>query len=244
MPIRDHYRPPDEARLPWESLHTAWIGELAGRLNAILPQEYLALDARHVGRLIEVDIGAFESGVIGPYPGPNGVGGGAAVAPAVYAPPVAAGDFPVEFPDVTELKVFADRYGRTLVGAVELVSPGNKDRGGAREGFVAKCVAYLAAGVSLVVVDVVTDRHAVLHNDIIRELGGPTALELPDEPTLYAASYRPLKRGDRGAIQVWPAAFRVGDSLPTMPLRLVGDLFVPVELELTYTEACRRRRLI
>ena len=38
--------------------------------------------------------------------------------------------------------------------------------------------------------------------------------------------------------------FNVGDTLPTMPLRLIADYFVPVELELTYTEACRRRRLI
>jgi hypothetical protein len=29
-----------------------------------------------------------------------------------------------------------------------------------------------------------------------------------------------------------------------MPLRLIADYFVPVELESTYTEACRRRRLI
>jgi hypothetical protein len=28
-----------------------------------------------------------------------------------------------------------------------------------------------------------------------------------------------------------------------MPLRLIRDLFVPVELELTYTETCRKRRL-
>ncbi|MBX9581036.1 MAG: hypothetical protein K2X87_12065 [Gemmataceae bacterium] len=244
MPIRDHFHPPDAVRLPWESLHTGWIAELAGRLNSLLPPEYIALDTRHVGGQLEVDVGAFESGVVGPHPGANGAGGGVAVAPAVYAPPVAAGDFPVEFPDITELKVFAERYGRMLVGAVELVSPGNTDWGGARQGFVAKCVAYLTAGVSLVVVDVVTDRHAVLHNDIVRQLSGPAALELPDQPTLYAAAYRPLKRGERGAVQVWRTAFAVGDPLPTMPLRLVGDLFVPVELEMTYTEACRRRRLV
>ena len=28
-------------------------------------------------------------------------------------------------------------------------------------------------------------------------------------------------------------------DLPTMPLRLTGDLFVPVELELAYMETCR-----
>jgi hypothetical protein len=29
-----------------------------------------------------------------------------------------------------------------------------------------------------------------------------------------------------------------------MPLRLTGDLFVPVDFEATYMEACRRRRLV
>jgi hypothetical protein len=41
-----------------------------------------------------------------------------------------------------------------------------------------------------------------------------------------------------------PATFAVGDPLPTLPLRLTGDLFVPVEFEAAYQEACRRRRLV
>ncbi len=36
----------------------------------------------------------------------------------------------------------------------------------------------------------------------------------------------------------------VGAPLPVMPLRLTGDLFVPVDFEATYQEACRRRRII
>jgi hypothetical protein len=43
---------------------------------------------------------------------------------------------------------------------------------------------------------------------------------------------------------VWTATFAVGDPLPTMPLRLIADYFVPVDFEAAYTEACRRRRLI
>ena len=31
--------------------------------------------------------------------------------------------------------------------------------------------------------------------------------------------------------------------LPLLPLRLTGDLFVPVDFEAAYQEACRRRRL-
>ena len=35
----------------------------------------------------------------------------------------------------------------------------------------------------------------------------------------------------------------LGDPLPTLPLRLTGDLFVPVDFDAAYQEACRRRRL-
>jgi hypothetical protein len=44
-------------------------------------------------------------------------------------------------------------------------------------------------------------------------------------------------------IEIWPATFSVGDPLPELPLRLTGDLFVPVDFEASYQEACRRRRL-
>jgi hypothetical protein len=56
----------------------------------------------------------------------------------------------------------------TLVGVIELVSPGNKDRPAERLAFATKCASYLAQGVSLIVMDVVTNRHANLHNDIMR----------------------------------------------------------------------------
>ena len=42
--------------------------------------------------------------------------------------------------------------GATLVAAIELVSPGNKDRPEARLAFAAKCVSYLTRGVGLIVV--------------------------------------------------------------------------------------------
>jgi hypothetical protein len=47
----------------------------------------------------------------------------------------------------------------------------------------------------------------------------------------------------RAEIDLWTAPVAVGAGLPTLPLRLTGDLFVPVEFEPAYQEACRRRRL-
>jgi hypothetical protein len=133
--------------------------------------------------------------------------------------------------------------GRRLVGAIELVSPGNKDRTEERQAFIAKCASYLHQGVSVVVIDVVTTRHANLHNELLRWLNAPAGL-LPNDAHLYAATYRPVLRGETPQIDVWAERCTVGAPLPTKPLRLTGDLFVPVELEATYQETCRQRRLI
>ena len=94
------------------------------------------------------------------------------------------------------------------------------------------------------IVDGVTERRANLHDEIVRMMRLPVELRLLPDPPLYAASYRPVIRANRAEIDIWVNAFAVGDHLPTMPLRLIADYFVPVELEATYTEACRRRRLI
>ena len=75
-----------------------------------------------------------------------------------------------------------------------------------------------------------------------RWLNAP-ACQLPDDAPLYAAAYRPVLRNETAQIDVWAQACAVGAALPTMPLRLTGDLFVPVDFESTYQEACRRRRL-
>ena len=66
---------------------------------------------------------------------------------------------------------------------------------------------------------------------------------MTDQASLYAVAYRPVLREERAEIDIWSTKFNVGDPLPTLPLRLTGDLFVPVDFEAAYQEACRRRRL-
>lgn len=242
MPLRDHFHPPIGDRLPWASLHTGWIGELTGRLNTCLPPDYLALDTVRLGTRAEADIAAVEIETGGEAD--DGGGGTAVAAPATtYSPPKPLTSCSYTFPDVAEIRVFTDRGERTLVGAIELVSPANKDRPDKRTAFVGKCLDYLGAGASLVVVDVVTGRHANLHNEIAESLGASDAL-LPDEAAIYATAYRPVVRGRKTQIEFWVHALALGEPLPTLPLRLFADTFVPVELEATYTEACRRRRLV
>lgn len=249
MPLHDHFRLPG-SRLPWEALHSGWLSELAGRVNEHLPDGYVALDRMRIDGGLEVDVGV-EEGYEGSTASPNevngaNVGAGTAVATAraVYTPPGAIGTTEYQFPDVNELRVLSDRGDGRLVGAVELVSPGNKDRGTKHDAFVAKCIDYIAGGACVVVVDVITERRSNLHNEIVARIGGSTALELSEDVFLYAATYRPVIRKKKSEIDVWVNPLAVGSALPTMPLRLVGSLFVPVELEWAYTEACRRRKFI
>ena len=244
MPIRDHFRPPILKRLPWRTLHAGWLGELAARLNAVLPPGFVALESVQVGGRFELDVATYEAEDPDPVEPPNGSAGGVAVAPSVWTPPAATGSFPAVFHDVFELRVYDSDTTGPLVAAIELVSPANKDRDAERKAFAAKCAAYLGGGASVVVLDAVTTRRASLHNEIVRLLDAPAALELPADASLYAAAYRPVRRDEKTLIDLWTAAFKVGDRLPTMPLRLTGDLFVPVEFEDTYTETCRRRRLL
>src|SRR4029077_1639642 len=108
----------------------------------------------------EVDVATFDATPAGA----NGAGG---VAVQTWAPPATTLAFPAVFPDELEVRIFSTRAGPTLVAAVELVSPGNKDRAEARRAFEAKCVGYLSQGVGLIVVDTVTGRTANLHNELM-----------------------------------------------------------------------------
>jgi hypothetical protein len=150
---------------------------------------------------------------------------------------------PALFPDEIEVRVLATRAGATLVGALEFLSPGNKDRPEARRAFAAKCASYLQQGIGLVLVDVVTQRQANLHEELIRLLELPEALRFPSATMLYVVSYRPFRTAESDQVEFWPVPLELGQSLPTMPLTLRGGPTLPVELETTYTEACLSSRL-
>jgi hypothetical protein len=210
------------------------------RLNeAILPGRYYAEAQIHIGSRIEVDVAALEHE--GPRVAPTNGPGGVATAEA-WAPPAPPLVLPTVFPDEIEVEVFDSTRGE-FVGAVEFVSPRNKDRPEARQAFAAKCSSYLQVGVGLVVVDVVTERLANLHDELMTQQGQPETACFPGEVPLYTAAYRPARRKAGDQIDCWPVPLSLGQILPTMPLALRGGPTLPLELELTYAEACRRSRL-
>jgi Protein of unknown function (DUF4058) len=241
MPLLDHFHPPLYPKHPWESFHANWATRIADAITLLVPPEFQVEQQCHGGGRVEIDVATYE---IGPDPESprNGSAKSTQTAPA-WAPATAAYFLPALFPDTFEIRVFSLMSGLTLAAAIELVSPGNKDRPDERRAFATKCASYLHQGVSVIVMDIVTTRRANLHNEMLRLMAMDRQFELPDDGRQYAVAYRPVRRQDRAEIDVWPATFAVGDALPTLPLRLTGDLFVPVEFEAAYQEACQRRRL-
>ncbi len=235
MPLLDHFHPPLSRERHWESFHAAWCGSLADALNRDLPPGYFAEEQTHAGASLEIDVATFEDG----RPGAGGPGNGAATAtrpaPALAVPAVFADDF--------EVRVFATRTGPKLVAALELVSPANKDRAETRRAFAVKCASYLHQGISLILLDIVTERLANLHNETLELLPAAAAGRLPADVSLYAVAYQPVRRAGRDEIDLWPHALALGAAMPVLPLALNAAVSVPVDLEATYRDACRRRRL-
>ncbi len=243
MPLLDHFHPPLHPRHHGESFHSNWATRIADSLNEKwLPPDFIAEESTHAGARVEIDVATFERPAeeVHAEAGDSGV---ATVRRATWSPPAPMQTIAGVFPDSFEVQVFSTIAGMKLVAAVELISPGNKDRHEECRAFAIKCASYLQQGVSVAIIDIVTNRRANLHNELLRLLEGDEKLDLPAEASLYAAAYRPVLRGEQPEIDLWTAAFEVGQELPVMPLGLTSELFVPIDFAATYHEACRRRRL-
>ncbi len=233
MPLLDHFRQPLEARAPWSSISSFWVVALAKRLNSMLPRDrYQAMATVHLGNQLEADISEFEieSGV--PFEQRNGSGG-----LAVLPSPMAVATVEPSFPDEFEIQIKDVRDGMRLVAAIEFISPSNKDRERERTHFISKCLAYLDAGVGLVILDIVTSRSANLHNELMVMVNSPKRAMLPDRPT-YVAGYRCTRNSELCQVETWPYLAAVGRPIPSVPLALKDGPIVQLDLEGTYTEAC------
>jgi hypothetical protein len=223
MPLLDHFHPPLSDDVPWEGFHSAWATMIAGGLNRELPPNCRAIPLTSRGPLVEIDVAAVETIA--------GAGRGASAWEPGKPGLSAALDWSER--DLFEVRV-VDRRGGRLVGAIELISPANKDRPAARRAFAGKCAGYLRMGVGLIIVDVVTNRSHDLHLELLEllELDAPPAEVEP----LYAVAYR-TEQQEKTRLDVWPFRLRVGDSLPTLPLWLSPDVAVPVDLARSYDAA-------
>jgi hypothetical protein len=249
QPLLDHHELRDESR--WQGFHNNWAVKIVDYLNAgVLPAEYRSDSEVRAGVQAVIDVAGLRDAHEGNGHAPSAAAGGTAV--ATYAPPRPTLAAAVDFADtdVYEVKVRLGRWD--VVAAVELVSPANKDRPQSRRLFAGKVGGYLAAGLSVVVVDVNGERSADPHADLCDALGLPPALRWESPSGLSAVAYRPVQGvlpgrfpapDGRVRLEVWPHELRVGESLPTVPLWLAADLAVPLDLDATYAAACRSLRL-
>jgi hypothetical protein len=243
MPLLDHFHAPLHPRRHWESFHTAWAGTIADVLNRdLLPEGYFAEEQTHAGARVEIDVATFQDAGTGVGPS-QAPGGTATLLPRLWAPAAPTATIPMVFPSDFEVLVFQSDGGSTLVAAIELVSPANKDRPIERRAFATKCANYLYHGISLIIVDIVTSRQGNLHHELLDLVEDAQDARLPEGTGLYAVAFRPIKRGEAAQADVWTAALAVGQPLPLLPLALDAQHCLPIDLEATYEATCERRRI-
>src|SRR5262249_42923198 len=226
VPLLDHFHPPLSERRHWHSFHNSWATYLSSQLNTLLPPGYFAEANVQFG--VEIDVATFDEQSATDWG-------------TTWTPPTPLASYPFEASEaVVEVGIFSRSGGPQLAGAVELVSPGNKDRPAHRDAFVSKCASYVQAGVGLVIVDVVTERPVDFHRDLLLRL----AIADPGPgPLLGASAFRPVERDGDSLLDVWREKIAIGQPLPTLPLWLRGGLWLPVELEATYQRTCIEQKV-
>lgn len=243
MPLRDHFRPPLTRQHSWEGVHGHWPSTIVNLLNAKLPPAFVAEPRVHLGSAYEIDVAAFERAASESWSQRLTLGNGG-VTTAVWSPPEPAVLVEGEVPTPSEYEVLVyeqSEWERRLVAAIELVSPGNKDRLESRRAFVYKCDALLQQGVSVAIVDIVTVRSANLYQELAELVG--TAAPVSMSNSIYAVAFRSLRSKDRWRVETWPHELSIGRPLPTLPLWISETQFVPVELEASYEDTCRALRI-
>lgn len=217
---------------------------IVARLSRILPRRFVAAPRVHLGAVVEIDVAANEKDAPDPTTLSEGQGNGG-VATAVWAPARPTLAVPTDLPalDEYEVRVYDTKRGRRLVAAVEIVSPANKDRPEHRHAFVAKCLALLQNRVCVAIVDLVTIRNFNLYGEMLERIGQTDPTLTSEPPGLYAVSCRPRRTGETWLLEGWASPLTLGQPVPTLPLWIMENHPVPLELEESYEETCRILRI-
>ena len=207
--------------------HQAWTIEISYALNGgLLPPEFFAMAEQAVSGPIP-DVVTLQRL---PQESPAGSGGAILLADC---PPQA------RFVGFVDDNVYAGRANRivikhemgTVVAVIEIVSPGNKSSRHALRSFVDKAHELLHRGIHMLVVDLIppSPRDPQGIHDAIWTPLSDEPFELPADKPLTVAAY---VAGMPKTTYVEPVA--VGDPLPSLPLFLDPDSYVPAPLESTY----------
>jgi hypothetical protein len=256
MPLRDHFRPPVSSHSSWEGFHGMWPATMVMQLTQVLPQEFTAEPRAHLGTYFEIDVCAFEGsrpepGLKTPSASGNGAttalktGNGAGIATATLAAPQPTWTTDAEITEqyAYEVLVYDQSRGRQLLAAVEIVSPANKDRPENRRAFVAKCATLLQQRVCVSIVDLVTVRHFNLYADLLDLMGRSDPTFSPKPPATYAITCRGRRVQEQPLFETWAYPLIVGQPLPKLPIWLTEEIWVSLDLEVSYEETCRVLRI-
>ncbi len=208
---------------------------MAQQLNRTLPEGYVAIPQTSRGPMVEIDVATLAHAA------------SRSSAPAgAWSPAEPAWSGPLEWParDWFEIRIWDTTDGPKLVGAIELVSPANKDRPSTRQAFCGKCAGYLRADIGLIVIDVVTSRRHDLHHLLLELLELDSAVQevAAADPPLSAVAYRTVSTGQT-RLDLWPNPLAIGSPLPTLPLWISPEFAIPVDLEASYRATCDLLRI-
>ncbi len=248
MPLRDHFSPPCDKKVSWEGFHATWPVKMVEHLLRILPPGYSAEPRARLGRSYEIDVAANEHDDSPSEP--RSAPGNGEAATAVQAPPKPTVSFETDLPNQYEygVRVYNHELGMTMVAAIELVSPGNKDRPSHRRDFVTKCLALLQQGVCVSIIDLVKNRDFNLYAEMLERLGQADPALGPRPGPLYAATCRTREATEAegatpfrsiGFAEGWGRVLAIGQRLPALPVWLSADQSISLDLEVSYEEACR-----
>lgn len=237
MPLRDHFHPPISRTFGWEGFHGTWPGMLVGRVRPMIPVGYIAEPRARMGQYFELDSGTFERDRTSHEM--SAMDSADSTMAQTIAEPTVSADIDIGDQHEYEVLIYDVTREKTLVAAVEFVSPGNKDRAEHRQAFVAKCSALLQRNVSVAIVDIVTDRSGNLYAELLEELG-ITDLTLGGyPPQLYATSCRTRSSEHRNRFDAWAYPVKLGQALPAVPLWYAPDRVLALDLEGSYEDTCQ-----
>jgi len=230
MPIHDWTRV--EAG-DFHDFHQGWTIGIRNALNqGLLPPGYMAMAEQVTGRPIPDVVALQTNGSQKGFPS-NEPTGSVAVATAPPTARLVAHFDRIDYSKRVNRVVI--RHGRgKVVAIIELVSPGNKDSKNAVRSFTEKAADILNQGVHLLVVDLFppTPRDPNGLNRAILEEFTDQAFESPPDKPLSVGAFC---AGEIPTVYIEPVA--VGDVLPSLPIFLSEDYYIPAPLESTYMQS-------
>jgi len=205
----------------WSGFHTRFVVALGAGLTRALPPAYYAEVEQHVWLRADDPDDRVPFAVPDAFlsESPGGPGRGATAVLTATTPQTE-----VTLPKPARRKspryvAVVDQKGNRVVTVVEVLSPSNKARGEDRDDYLAKRTDYLAAGTSLVEIDLLRD-------------GDRLPFGRPKPPA--ADYYALVSRADRfPKAGVW--AWTVRDPLPVLPVPLKpadGEVLLDLRLAL------------